>query len=37
MRYVVVGYILTYGALVGYVTWLALRLRGARQKAGEQA
>ena len=37
MRYVVVGYILTYGALVGYVAWLAMRLRAARQKAGERA
>lgn len=37
MRYVVVGYILTYGALIGYVAWLAYRLRSARQKAGEQA
>lgn len=37
MTYVVIGYILTYGALAGYVTWLTLRLRKARHKAGEQA
>jgi hypothetical protein len=37
MRYVVVGYMLTYGALVSYVVWLTMRLRAARQKVGERA
>ena len=35
MRYVVVGYILTYGTLIGYVSLLVLRLRTARKRAGE--
>jgi hypothetical protein len=34
MRYVVIGYILTYGTLVGYIWWLAVRLRTARYRAG---
>lgn len=34
MRYAVIGYILTYGALVAYVISLALRLRAAERKAG---
>ena len=37
MRYVVIGYILTYGTLLGYVAWLSHRLRTARRKAGDQA
>jgi hypothetical protein len=36
MRYVVIGYVLTYGTLVGYIWWLGARLRSARQNAGEQ-
>lgn len=36
MRYVVIGYILTYGTLISYVVWLTLRLRTARRNAGEQ-
>ena len=36
MRYVVVGYILTYGTLVGYVWLLAVRLRAAKKRVGEQ-
>jgi hypothetical protein len=34
MRYVVIGYILTYGTLLAYVTWLGLRLRAARERPG---
>lgn len=37
MRYVVIGYALTYGTLVAYIWWLAARLRTAKSKAGEQA
>ncbi len=36
MRYVVIGYALTYGTLAAYIWWLATRLRIARNKAGEQ-
>jgi hypothetical protein len=36
MRYVVVGYLLTYGTLLGYVAWLARRLRVAHRRAGER-
>lgn len=36
MRYVVVGYILTYGTLIGYVTLLVVRLRAAERKVGGQ-
>lgn len=34
MRYVVIGYLLTYGALFGYVGWLARRLYLARIRQG---
>lgn len=34
MRYVVVGYALTYGTLIGYVLLLAARLRSAEKKVG---
>ncbi len=37
MRYVVIGYILTYGTLIGYVWLLAARLRAANKRAGGQA
>ncbi len=37
MRYVVIGYILTYGTLLAYVGWLAQRLSVARRKAGDSA
>lgn len=33
MRYVVVGYVLTYGTLFSYIAWLAVRLRNARKMA----
>ena len=36
MRYVVIGYALTYGTLLAYVAWLAQRLRTARRKAVDQ-
>ena len=36
MRYVVVGYLLTYGTLIGYVASLALRIRNARRMVGDQ-
>lgn len=32
MRYVVIGYILTYGTLLAYVGLLTIRLRAARRK-----
>jgi len=32
MRYVAIGYILTYGTLLTYVGLLAMRLRSARRK-----
>jgi hypothetical protein len=34
VRYVVVGYILTYGTLIGYVALLIVRLRAAERKVG---
>ena len=34
MRYAVVGYILTYATLIGYVVLLFARLRRADRKAG---
>jgi hypothetical protein len=37
MRYVVIGYILTYGTLIGYVALLAMRLRAAEKKVREQS
>lgn len=37
MRYVVIGYILTYGTLIGYVAWLGQRLRVARRRIGGDA
>ena len=37
MKYVIVGYILTYGTLLGYIGLLAARLRRARQRAGGQS
>ena len=36
MRYVVAGYILTYGTLAGYVWLLARRLRAAEARVGDQ-
>lgn len=36
MRYVVVGYILTYGTLIAYVGFLFARLRYAEKKVGDQ-
>lgn len=36
MRYVVIGYVLTYGTLIAYVAFLAARLRSAEKKAGDQ-
>ncbi len=36
MRYVVVGYFLTYGTLIAYVGFLVARLRSAEKKVGEQ-
>jgi len=33
MRYVVIGYTLTYGTLLGYIVWLGRRLRLARKRA----
>ena len=35
MRYVIIGYALTYGTLGLYVWSLAVRLRNARAKAGD--
>lgn len=35
MRYVVVGYLLTYGTLFAYIAWLGARLRNARKMAGD--
>lgn len=35
MRYVVTGYILTYGTLVGYVWLLARRIRAAEERVGD--
>ncbi|MDJ0923674.1 MAG: hypothetical protein QNJ77_03850 [Acidimicrobiia bacterium] len=32
MRYAVIGYVLTYGALVGYVVLLFARLRAAENR-----
>lgn len=37
MRYVVIGYLLTYGTLIGYVVFLAWRLHNARHRAGGSA
>jgi hypothetical protein len=37
MRYVLIGYVLTYGTLVGYIAWLARRLWVARRQASERA
>ncbi len=37
MRYVVAGYILTYGTLIAYVALLMARLRSADKKAGDRA
>jgi hypothetical protein len=37
MRYVVIGYLLTYGTLFGYVGWLARRLYNARNRQGGRA
>ena len=37
MRYVVIGYVLTYGTLGLYVWWLAVRLRQARERQGDSA
>jgi hypothetical protein len=37
MRYVVIGYTLTYGTLLAYVAWLGLRLRTARARQGGDA
>ncbi len=36
MRYVVAGYILTYGTLIAYVALLVARLRSAETKVGDQ-
>ena len=36
MRYVVVGYILTYGTLVGYVALLIARVRSAEKRVGDR-
>jgi len=36
VRYVVVGYILTYGTLIGYVVLLVARIRAAERKVGGQ-
>lgn len=36
MRYVVVGYLLTYGTLIGYVWLLAVRLRAAEKRVSDQ-
>ena len=35
MRYVVIGYILTYGTLIAYVVFLMARLRSAEKKVGD--
>lgn len=35
MRYVVAGYILTYGTLVAYVWLLGTRLRVAKRRLGD--
>jgi hypothetical protein len=32
MRYVVIGYVLTYGTLLGYTVWLGRRLHAARKR-----
>lgn len=37
MRYVVIGYTLTYGTLIAYIVSLMARLRSAEKKVGEQA
>lgn len=36
MRYAVIGYVLTYGTLIAYVAFLALRLRNARRELGDR-
>jgi hypothetical protein len=36
MRYVVVGYLLTYGTLIGYAVLLAARLRSAQKRVGDR-
>jgi len=36
MNYVVVGYVLIYGVLIGYAALLMVRLRAAEKKAGDQ-
>lgn len=36
MRYAVVGYVLTYATLVGYVVLLFTRLRRAERKVGRE-
>ena len=35
MRYVVAGYVLTYGTLVAYVWLLGTRLRAAKKRVGD--
>ena len=37
MRYVVIGYVLTYGTLVAYVVSVMVRLRSAERKLGDRA
>jgi hypothetical protein len=37
MRYVVIGYLLTYCTLIGYVLWLGQRLRAARRRVGDRS
>lgn len=34
MRYALIGYVLTYGTLIGYVVLLFARLRAAEKKVG---
>ncbi len=36
MRYVVIGYLLTYGTLIGYTLWLARRLQAAHKRLGDR-
>jgi hypothetical protein len=36
MRYVVIGYVLTYGTLLCYTLWLGRRLRVARKRLGDR-